>query len=92
VAKATRATTADREPEADCHRALAGLHQLAGHVVDGGNVVGVDGVAQAEAVGDQGGAEQDWLLMELPKGPNPGGGVHRDQYSVNANGAPAHAR
>ena len=50
---------AEREHEADGDGALALLHELAGDVVDGGDVVGVDGVAQAEAVGEQRGAEQE---------------------------------
>ena len=42
---------ADREPETNADRAFALLHQLAGDVVDGGNVVRIYGVAQAETVG-----------------------------------------
>jgi len=80
----------NREPEADRHRALAILHQLAGHVIDCGDMVGVDRVAQAETVGDQRGAEQDRLLMEQRERPNPGGGVGQDQQRIDANGAPAH--
>ncbi len=41
---------AQREPEADRQRALALAHQLAGGVVDGGDVVGVEGVPHAERV------------------------------------------
>ena len=37
---------AEREEEADRDRPLALLHQLARDVVDGGDVIGVDGVAQ----------------------------------------------
>jgi hypothetical protein len=55
----------EREPEADAERALALRHQLACGVVDRGDVVGVEGVAEAERVGgdaeadteDAGGAE-----------------------------------
>ncbi len=55
---------AEREEEADADRALAFLHQLAGDVVDGGDMVGIDGVTQAEAVGQQRGAEQHRMLAE----------------------------
>ncbi len=41
---------AEAEPEADAHRPLALAHQLAGRVVDGGDVVGVEGVPHAEGV------------------------------------------
>jgi hypothetical protein len=33
---------AEREEEADAKRALAVIHQLAGGVVDGGDVVGIE--------------------------------------------------
>src|SRR5262249_47211527 len=35
-----------REPETDACRTLTLLHELAGDVVDGGDVIGIDGVAQ----------------------------------------------
>ena len=41
------------EEEADGHRALSILHQLARDVVDRGDVICVDRVPQAEAVGEQ---------------------------------------
>jgi hypothetical protein len=46
---------AEREEEADCDRPLALLHQLAGDVVDRGDVIRVDRVPQSEAIGDQSG-------------------------------------
>ena len=47
----TIARVAQGEPEADRQRALPLGHQLAGGVVDGGDVVGVEGVPHAERVG-----------------------------------------
>ena len=41
----------EREPEPDAQRPLAFAHQLAGGVVDRGDVVGVEGVAHPERVG-----------------------------------------
>ena len=43
---------AEREHEADSDGALAFLHELARDVVDGGDVVSVDCVAKAEAIGE----------------------------------------
>ena len=43
---------AEREEEADAERPLALLEQLPRRVVDRGDVVGVEGVAQAEGVGE----------------------------------------
>ena len=41
---------AEAEPEADAERPLAFAHQLAGRVVDGGDVVGIEGVPHPERV------------------------------------------
>jgi len=38
------------KPGAHCNRSLALLHQFAGDIVDGCDVIGIHGVAQAEAV------------------------------------------
>ena len=54
-------------------------HEFAGDVVDGGDVVGVDGVTQAEAVGEECGAEQDGVMAEGEQRPEPGGEVGGDQ-------------
>ena len=44
---------AEREEEADAERALAVLEELARRVVDRGDVVGVERVAQAERVSER---------------------------------------
>ena len=44
---------AEREEEADAHRPLAVLQQLPRRVVDRRDVVGVEGVAEAEGVGER---------------------------------------
>ena len=54
---------AEREEEADTERALALVDQLAGGVVDGGDVVGVKGVAHPEGVGQHAGAETEDLRL-----------------------------
>src|SRR3977135_1698096 len=73
---------AQREEQADAERPLALLHQLARDIVDGGDVIGVDGVAQAEAVGRR--AEQQRLVMEQQERPRPGVQVGRHEQSVDA--------
>jgi hypothetical protein len=75
---------AQREEQADAERPLALLHQLARDIVDGGDVVGVDAVAQAEAVGEQRRAEQQRLVVEHQERPRPGGKIGRHQPSVDA--------
>ena len=44
------------EHEADADRPLAFLHQLAGHIIDGGDMVSIHRVAKAETVGQKRGA------------------------------------
>ena len=62
----------EREVKADGNGAFALLHQLASDVVDGGNVIGVHRVAQAERVGEERGAqEQRVRRREEEEGQNP---------------------
>ena len=75
---------AEREHEADSDGALALLHELAGDVVDGGDVVRVDRVAEAEAVGEQGGAEQEREVAEGDDGPEPCSGVENKEQAIDA--------
>ncbi len=74
---------AEREIEPERDRPLALLHQLAGGVVDRGDVVGIDRVAQPEAVGQQAGGEQDRMVVERDQRPGPGGDVGGDQHDVD---------
>ena len=75
---------AEREEEAHGHRPLALGHQLAGDVVDGGDVVGVDRVAQAEAIGQERRAQKDGMSVECRQRPQPGGDIGRDHDGVKA--------
>ena len=47
----------DREKETDGDRPFVLLHQLAGHIVDRGDMIGIDRMAQAETIGEDGGAQ-----------------------------------
>lgn len=49
---------AEAEPGADADGALAGRDEAAGHEVDRADVVGIEGMAQAEGVGQDGGGYQ----------------------------------
>ena len=62
---------AEREHEADSDRTLAFLHQLARHIVDGRNMVGVHGVAQAEAVGEKRRSQQQRIVAKRESRPKP---------------------
>jgi len=62
---------AEGEHEADGDGTLALLHEFARDVVDGGDVVGVYGVAEAKAVGEEGGSEQDGEAVEGDGCPGP---------------------
>ena len=81
---------AEREEKADADRALAFLHQLARHIVDGGDVIRVEGVPEAEAVGEKGGPEQQREIAEGDERPHPRGDVGGDQQDINADDLAAH--
>ena len=74
---------AEREEQADRIRPLAFLHQLAHHIVDGGDVVGIDGMAQAEHISQEGGAKQRRPSGERNQGPGPDQRVGGQQQRVN---------
>ena len=57
--RSTTARVAEREEEADAERSLALVDQLAGRVVDGRDVIGVEGVAHAQGVGEHPGPEAE---------------------------------
>ena len=75
---------AEREEQADRNRALAFLHQLARDVVDGGDMVGIDGMAQAETIGQQRRAQQQRKRPKSDESPGPGTKIGRDQQAVDA--------
>ena len=74
---------AERKEEADPDRALALLHQFAGDVVDRGDVIGVDRMAQAERVGEQRRTEQDRLAAQGDERPKPDEKIAADQNGVD---------
>jgi hypothetical protein len=62
---------AEREEEAYGDRPLAVLHQLLRDIVDRHNVVGAEGMAEAEAVGEARCAEQHRRITEGDQRPSP---------------------
>ncbi len=75
---------AEREEEADADRPLALLHQLARHVVDRRDMVGIDGVAQTERIGQESGADQHGIVAKCDQRPDPRQNIGGDQQAVNA--------
>ena len=61
-------------------------HQLADEVIDGGDMVGIDGVSQAKDVGQEGGAEQGRPVGEGAPGPQPGSDIGEDQQHIKSHG------
>ena len=74
---------AEREKQPDRDRPLAGLHQLAGDIVDRRDVVGIDRMPKAEAVGQQRRPEQDRLVVQGDERPQPGKQVSGDQARID---------
>ncbi len=80
------------EKETDGNGALAILHQFAGDIVDGGDVIGIDRMAQAEPIGQQRCAEQHGMIMERYQRPGPGADIQRGQKRVDTDDLAAHRR
>ena len=70
---------AERKKEAHRRRTLAFLHQLARHIVDRGDMVGVDRMPEAETIGEECRAEEDRIIMECGERPRPCGDIESDQ-------------
>jgi hypothetical protein len=68
------------------------LHQLAGDIVDGRDVIGIDGMAQAERVGKHRRAEQDRLRMKYRVRPNLDQDVGADEQRIEAGDSAAQIR
>ena len=79
---------AEREKEADADRAFALLHQLAGDIVDGRDVIGVHGVAQAEAVSQQCRTEQHRFVAKHTQGPRPDADIANGKQRVDTSDSP----
>lgn len=55
---------AQAKPRPDTNRALARGDQAPGHEVDGADVVGIEGMAEAEGVGEDGGGNERGVEAE----------------------------
>jgi hypothetical protein len=78
---------AERKEQTDGHRPLAILHELAGDIVDCGDVVGIDRVTQPERVRDDGAPEQHRMVVEEQERGRPGGAVRGEQDGVDPDDA-----
>jgi hypothetical protein len=76
-----------REHEADSDRTFSILHQLARDIVDGRYVIGIDGVAQAEAICEECRSEEHWVMVEGDAGPDPCTDIEREQDAVHGSNA-----
>jgi hypothetical protein len=73
---------AEREEESDGDRAPPFLHQLAGDVVDRRDMVGVEGMPQPEAVGEEGRAKKKRIALKRRERPQPDGDVGGDEDRI----------
>jgi len=78
---------AEREHQPQSHWPLTLVHQLVRDVVDRRDVVGVDRVAEAEAVDEERGSEQHGIMAERENCPSSGGDVDGEQQGVDADDA-----
>ena len=82
---------AEREKESNRDWTSAFLHQLACDIVDSCDVIGVEGVAQPEAIGEESHTEQQRLTMELDQRPQPSADIADDEERVDAAHIATHA-
>src|ERR1700728_1878821 len=73
---------AKRKEEADGDRPVPPVHQLARDIVDGGDVIGVDSMAQSETIGQESGPEQNRMVTEPYESPGPGAEIGADQNDI----------
>src|SRR5579863_5119322 len=73
----------DGEKEADRDRPLPILHQLAGDVIDGRDVIGVNGVAETEAVDEERDAKRRRAIVKGEERPNPGADIQQGEHAVD---------
>src|ERR1051326_8733032 len=76
---------AERKIEPDGCRALAALQQLARDIVDCRDMVGIHRMAQAEAVGEQRGSQQNGVIVEGGDRPRPARNIGGDQSGEERN-------
>ena len=79
---------AQRKEKSNGDRPFAFLHQFAGHVVDGRNVIGVHGMAQAKTVREEGGSKKQRIVPKRQNGPGPGANIEHQQQTVDAGDLP----
>jgi len=79
----------ERKEEADADRALALLHEPAGNVVDRRDMIGIDCVPQAKGIGEQSRAQEDRLIAQGHKRPEPDENIAADQNGIDGDQAAA---
>jgi hypothetical protein len=80
----SRMTEREKEPDGD--RSFPFLHKLAYDIVDRRDVIGVDGMAQAECVGQERGRKQRRAIRQLYECPCPGERVRQDEHRADGDG------
>lgn len=80
-----------REHEADSDRAVTFLYQLAGHVVDRGDMICINSVAKAEAAGQKGSSQQHRIAVERDQRPRPSRDIEHQQNAVDHEDIPSGA-
>jgi len=77
------------EEQAHRHGSFSFLHQFAGHVVDGRDMIGIEGVSKTEAVSEHGRSQKNREIMKSNECPGPCGNICGKEQSVNADYPPS---
>src|SRR5580704_661698 len=73
----------ERKKQSDADGALAILHQFPRDVVDGREMVGIDGVAEPETIGEHCSANEHRIIVKRPKRPCPGRNIAAEEQRVD---------
>ena len=74
---------AKREVEADAERAFAVLHQFARDIIDRGDVICIQCMAQSKGIRERRGADQDCKMMEAEESDCPDEKIDQAQSGEN---------
>jgi hypothetical protein len=69
----------EREHQPHSNRTLAFLHQFAGDVVDGSDVVDIDSMAKTETACEKRRSKQDWVKAKRQNRETLGGDIYGEQ-------------
>lgn len=75
----------ESKKQTNANRPVTSLHQLAGHIIDGGKMIGVERVSKSEAVDNNRRSQKCRVVVESNERPGPGGNIDGKEECVDTN-------